>query len=117
MKITLYKLLGLVKDNKQPEKVKYKNEIYEFDKGVCDYFCNKTTAKYWLFESYTSHLDEIVEIIPKESNEWKDIKEVDFLDGFNDSYYDTCLMKMGKICNQLIKNQKYLKERLEAKDE
>ena len=29
MKITIYELLGLVKDDKAPEKIKYENSTYE----------------------------------------------------------------------------------------
>lgn len=31
MKIDIYTLLGLVKDGKAPKKIKYKNNIYEYD--------------------------------------------------------------------------------------
>ena len=119
MKITLYELLGLIKDNKSPKKVKYKDIIYTFINR--DYSCGCSWLSTRLGELFGKFfikeaLDEEVEIISEESNEWEDIEEVDFLDGFNDSYYDTCLMKMGEICNQLIKNQNYLKERLENKE-
>lgn len=33
MKITIYELLGLVKDDKAPKKVKYKDKIYYYNKG------------------------------------------------------------------------------------
>lgn len=31
MKITMYELLGLIKDNKAPNKIKYDNIIFEYD--------------------------------------------------------------------------------------
>ena len=31
MKITMYELLGLVKDGKAPKKIKFRNEIYEYE--------------------------------------------------------------------------------------
>lgn len=34
MKITIYELLGLVKDGKAPKKIKYKNNIFYFDKKI-----------------------------------------------------------------------------------
>ncbi len=33
MKITMYELLGLVKDGKAPKKIKYKYTLYEYDSG------------------------------------------------------------------------------------
>ena len=38
MKITIYELLGLVKDGKAPKKIKYHNEILYFDDGTKDYY-------------------------------------------------------------------------------
>ena len=38
MKITMYELLGLVKDDKAPKKVKYINSIWKYDKETKDYF-------------------------------------------------------------------------------
>lgn len=41
MKITIYELLGLVKDGKAPKKIKFRNEIYEYknniENGFIDY--------------------------------------------------------------------------------
>lgn len=38
MKITIYELLGLVKDGKAPEKIKFRNEIYEYKNNIGDGF-------------------------------------------------------------------------------
>lgn len=38
MKITLYELLGLVKDGKAPKKIKFRNEIYEYKNNIEDGF-------------------------------------------------------------------------------
>ena len=116
--ITLCELLGLITEGQAPKKIKCDNKIYTFINR--DYYHNGewlSTELSTLFEKFSIKelLDKkIVEII-EENDEWEDIEEINFLDGFNDSYYDTCLTKMGDICNQLIKNQKYLKERLEEK--
>ena len=39
MKITMYELLGLVKDGKAPKKIKFRNEIYKYEikDGLIDY--------------------------------------------------------------------------------
>ena len=34
MKITIYELLGLVKDGKAPKKIKFRNEIYEYKNNI-----------------------------------------------------------------------------------
>ena len=36
MKITMYELLGLVKDGKAPKKIKFRNEIYEYINNIED---------------------------------------------------------------------------------
>ena len=38
MKITIYELLGLVKDGKAPKKIKFRNEIYEYENHIKDNF-------------------------------------------------------------------------------
>ena len=38
MKITMYELLGLVKDGKAPKKIKFRNEIYEYENHIKDNF-------------------------------------------------------------------------------
>lgn len=38
MKITIYELLGLVKDGKAPKKIKFRNEIYEYKNNIEDGF-------------------------------------------------------------------------------
>lgn len=37
MKITIFELIGLVKDNKEPKRIKYKNRIYDFINDLQDY--------------------------------------------------------------------------------
>lgn len=37
MKITIYELIGLVKDKKEPKRIKYKNKIYDFIDDLQDY--------------------------------------------------------------------------------
>lgn len=63
MKITIYELLGLVKDGKAPTKIKYKNNIFYFDKH-CYIYENKidTGIAMWDF----SCLNDEVEIIEED---------------------------------------------------
>lgn len=54
MKITIYELLGLVKDGKQPNKIKYKGQEYTFfkDNEVTDYSFKDDNEIYgWLSTS------------------------------------------------------------------
>lgn len=39
MKITIYELLGLIKDGKAPQKIKYEYLIYELTSEKNDYYC------------------------------------------------------------------------------
>lgn len=34
MKITMYELLGLIKEGEAPKKIKFKNEMYEYDNSI-----------------------------------------------------------------------------------
>ena len=52
MKITMYELLGLVKDGKAPKKIKVRNEIYEYksNNDFIDYVGieKETNVKFYL---------------------------------------------------------------------
>ena len=57
MKITIYELLGLVKDDKAPKKIKFRNEIYEYENhrkdGFIDYVgIEKETNEVFYLSSY-----------------------------------------------------------------
>ena len=84
MKITMYDLLGLVKDDKAPKKIKFRNEIYEYKNnikdGSIDYVgIEKETNEIFYLSSYIGNnyisniLTDEVEII----EEPKKIKRLD----------------------------------------
>lgn len=57
MKITMYELLGLVKDGKAPKKIKFKNEIYEYENNIKNSFIDyagieKETNEVFYLSSY-----------------------------------------------------------------
>lgn len=87
MKITIYELLGSVKDGKAPKKIKYKNNIYEYD-GETQNYCSPINM-IWDFlikEDIVALLDDEVEII----EEPKKIEKID-LDGYyDDNSYCEC---------------------------
>lgn len=68
MKITIYKLLGLVKDDKAPQKIKYEYSIYELIPERNNYYCKNDMR--WFTNEINSLevLNNEVEIIeePKE---------------------------------------------------
>ena len=62
MKITIYELLGLVKDGKAPKKIKYDGTIYEYSERV-DFYYLKESSLYREFATNGNCLDKEVEII------------------------------------------------------
>lgn len=79
MKITMYELLGLVKDGKAPKKIKFRNEIYEYKNNIEDGFIDyvgieKETNVNFYLSSYigNNYISDIftdeVEIIEEEPN-------------------------------------------------
>ncbi len=111
--ITMYELIGLIKDGKAPKKIEYKGDIYIF---AGEDYSKNDDRETWLITKYdyflSTFLNEEVEILPEENDEWEDIREFYPEEGlaFTENAYEY------KI-NQLIKNQKYLKEKLGGKDE
>lgn len=82
MKITLYELLGLIKDNKAPKKIRCFGHDYEFsisDEGIDYIEIDKEAGERYLTdvigENYLSSIfSTTVEIIEEE----KEIEELDF---------------------------------------
>ena len=134
--ITIYELMGLIKDGKAPKKVFYNGSEYKFSKDIGDYrrlgwgHC-LIIKDVFIFGNYPHNslynmLSDTVEILPEES-EWEDIEEIQRLSDciINEVDGETQLMNINAkdrlvyipIINQLINNQKYLKEKLESKDD
>ena len=111
MKITIYELLGLIKDGKQPKKIKWGEQILLWDEKRKDYVFVETEGHYYLFLGFqTFYLNDEIEIIEEsEDKEYEDIEELDILPDC-ESYSNKILY--GKI-NALIRNQKKILERLD----
>ena len=64
MKITMYELLGLVKDGKAPKEIKYNNIVLEYEEETKDYFeyYGKGLFEY-KFTTCNDFLNDYVEII------------------------------------------------------
>ena len=75
MKITIYDLIKLIKEDKAPEKVLYDENIYSFEKDCQDYQ-NSFNNEYLISEICTkiTWLDEEVEIIGQSENEFTGCK-------------------------------------------
>ena len=105
MIITIYELLGLIKDGKEPKKIKYRQNIFEFIHGLDDYKpddIKKYHGNYlfhYLFEEEINFLNDEVEIIEEDKKiEYEQIEELPC------NEYDF----EKKTINSLIKNQRKL---------
>ena len=76
MKITIYELLGLVKDGKAPKKIKYSNAELKYNEGCEDYYnyYDKGLFEY-KFGKCKNFLNDEVEIIEEEPKKIEKIEE------------------------------------------
>ena len=141
MKITIYELLGLIKDGKAPKKIIYDGHTYEYSRNGCvlddfNYFSITNGLLYNTID-FENHLNDEIEILEEvEDKEYEDIEETDVaLLGQCDNWLrcptnevtkqdielnpyiinnirENTLEFQHKI-NALIRNQKYILERLE----
>ena len=117
MKITMYELLGLIKDGKAPKKIKFRNEIYEYknniEEGFIDYAgIEKETNERFYLSSYigNNYISDIftdeVEII----EEQKKIEKIKIeQDTQNSNYY--IKNEYGTKCG-LTKHSKMIAEKV-----
>lgn len=137
MKITMYELLGMVKDGKAPKKIKYKDSIYEYycygdKKVIMDYICHhKKGENEW--DSCLSScinceifnvLNDEIEILDKIEEEKKIPEKEDELIYYNIQDFDdlkeyveiTTNDVFGKI-NKIINKQNEIIDYLKSKGE
>ena len=113
MKITIYELLGMIKDGKAPKKIIYDGKIYEYQ-GDDYLYRDKDKKEHWLFsESYTKKqmwlddfLNDEVEILEEDKIEKLD-QTLNRFDIGND-YYRYIMENRFKI-NELIDEVNKLK--------
>ena len=138
--ITMLELFKLIAEGNPPKKIHWKysdlnDDTYIWYDHACGYYEEGHAGEmgYKLLayrnEQFSKILNSIVEILPEENDEWEDIEELknegrfkfyDKKTGMSeeiakilDAYFEALIIKI----NELVKNQKYLKEKLENKDE
>ena len=63
MKITVYELLGLIKDDKAPKKIIYNNRVWEYETNIKDYYNEMWSLLENQFDVITKYFEDEVEII------------------------------------------------------
>lgn len=65
MKTTIYELLGMIKDDKAPKKIFYREKLWEYDAQDKDYWTISYDGTEWLFDEYLTLdiLNDEVEIL------------------------------------------------------
>lgn len=100
MKIDIYALLGLVKDGKAPKKIKYKNNIYEYDGETQNYW--SPINMIWDFligKDIVALLDDEVEIIEESKKIEKCKNYEDFLE--IDDYIEHLRNKIDELIEEI----------------
>ena len=112
MKITIYELLGMVKDSKAPKKIKYNDtEYYLYDRKS---YLRTDNSRF--FDSiYFKELNEKVEILEEEKKIPEKLGYQDNADGtfyLNRKKYNSELIKiLSKKMNEIIDYLDYLKSK------
>ena len=133
--ITIYELIGLIKDGKAPKQIKYNNKTFTFNEDRNDY--ENEYDKNWSFlykrlgeavNFVDDFLNNTVEILPEENDEWEDIytlgdsEQHHFMNRQNDMtqedrrLLDSNFRLLGETINQLIKNQRKIIEKLDKNE-
>ncbi len=125
-KITIIKLLNdISKYEIVPKQIKYRGVIYTFDAEDRTYY-DENDKTFFLMYNFKI-LNDTVEILPEENDEWKDIEEIEQIisskavyDNWEDITKDiqlivTTIDDLVISFNQLIKNQRKIIEKLEEK--
>lgn len=120
--ITVYELLGLIKDGQAPKKVKYRNEVLYYDEETKDYYNDEDMNP--LFAGANTKLDKEVEIIveenkiPEKLETYKENNEI-FLENFCYKYMpihkDSLSFNEQVIVDKLNEVLDYLKSKGDEK--
>lgn len=103
MKITIYELLGLVKDGKAPKKIKCDDKTYEYDEDDEFYYCDGVSLYRELVPNGNC-LDYEVEIIEED-------KKIKYCKGYEEFLsVDEYIEHLGKKIDELIDEINNLKK-------
>lgn len=121
MKITIYELLGMIKDGKAPKKIKYRQNIFGFIHSLADYKpddiakCNGNYLLHYLFEEEVNFLNDEVEIIeePKKIEKWGEgaLEEMEKCTDYTLEDLQKYIKILAETQNELIDEINNLKEK------
>lgn len=107
MKVSYYELLGMLKDNNIPKKIKWKDEIYTFNGAygnavdnyfIDDYIINKT--EFCLFEKDIEIIEEESKQIEKTYTDYSNILSKDI--GILKHATHKCICELQYKINELV---------------
>lgn len=111
--ITIYELIGLLINCKQPKKIKIDGEILCYCDDVDDYkYYNTYFLQYLFSNNSTAVLNRKIEILDEENDGFEDIENVYVDNLINPKEND---FEFARKINKLIENQKKIIEKLEEK--
>ena len=94
MKITIYELLGLIKNEKAPKKIIYNNRVWEYETNIKDYYNEMWSLLENQFDVITKYFEDEVEIIEEENK--AEINDLTELREYIDKQFD----RIFNILNQ-----------------
>lgn len=113
MKITIYELLGLVKDGKAPKKIKYEYSIYELTPERNDYYCKNEMRWFTNEINCLGVLSDYVEIIeePKKIEKWGEgaLEEMEKCTNYTLEDLQKYIRILAETQNELIDEINHLK--------
>lgn len=112
--ITMYELIGLIKDGNAPKKIKWEYRIYNLQSDRC-YYCDET-ENIMEMDFLFKDLEDEVEILDEE-DDFIDIEELHNLVSLDGNI--CCAPSKDEVIdkiNQLIHNQKILIEKMKEKE-
>lgn len=112
MKVTMYELLGLVKDGKAPKEIKYEDDIYTYDEDKNDYVT--TDFPFGLMDVMNDFdfLKKEIEIIEEKP---KKIDELDYRLSYAVYYECKCeIDKVMTLIRPILENKNKINELAKA---
>ena len=115
-KITLYELLGLIKDGQAPKRIKVAGDVYEYDDEFDIYMCDKKTYRVALggmenkINLICNAFNEIVEILDSEDEDIEEVNKMAFVYHVEDEKQNANNDRFKDFINILIDEVNKLKK-------